>query len=145
MPHIAAGAAQGDGVQNVPFAHQVADQRLSCRLLKGLNRAGQKAGDVDVPDLNMTGEYERGQNDIENGVGQLSDDKLELAPVAVGQHAGDDAKEEKRDSPHRVDKSQLQRRMCEAVDQPAARGLVHPRAQSCAQLGQPQPAEIRKS
>ncbi len=82
------------------FPHQVIDKYLSSRLLKGLYCPIQKTGDIDLPDLNMTGENQSSQDDIKYGIYDLSNDKLCLTSVTISDDAGSHTEDQKWYSPN---------------------------------------------
>ncbi len=87
---------EGNGIQQVFFSYQVIDENLPCRLLKGLHCSGEEAGNIDMPYFDSARQYQGGQNQIEDGIDNLSNNKLSLTPIAVSNYASHNSKQEDR-------------------------------------------------
>ena len=96
-------------IEEVSWPGNVTHQGLARWILKGLYRAGQEAGHVNMPWLDTIRKDERRQDEVEEGVGDLGDDKLCFTTGEIGQRACNDAEEEKRNAAHRGGKTQLKR------------------------------------
>ena len=87
---------------------EVTHQDLARGILKGLHRADQEAGYVNMPGLDTIRKNERGQDEVESRVGDLGDDELCFTTGAIRQRARNDAEKKKRNAAHRGGKAQLQ-------------------------------------
>ena len=65
-------------IQEVFWSGEFTHQSLARGILKGLHRADQEAGYVDMPGLDTIRQHERCQDEVESGVGDLSDDELRV-------------------------------------------------------------------
>src|SRR5207342_3235744 len=83
-------------IEEMFWAGDVTHQGLARRVLKCLHSAGQEAGYVNMPRLDTIRKDERCQDEVEDGIGNLGDDKLCFATGAIRQRARNDAEEEKR-------------------------------------------------
>jgi hypothetical protein len=78
------------------LSYQVIDENLPCRLLEGLHRSGEEAGNINMPYLDSARQYQGGQNQIEDGINNLSHDELSLTAITVSNYASHDPKQEDR-------------------------------------------------
>ena len=77
--------------------------------MKCLHSASKKAGYVDMPRLDTIRKDQRCQDEVKDGISNLSDDKLSFAAGAVRQGARNNPEKEKRNAAHRGSKTQLNR------------------------------------
>ena len=92
---------------------------------------------INMPGFDAPGKDQYGDDDVEQAVDDLRDENLILARVAIGGAAGDGREQKYRNRLNTAHQTQLQRRVGQLVEQPAARHLIHPGGERREDLAEP--------
>jgi hypothetical protein len=133
---------QGDGVRHVFAFDERGDERLIGGSSEGLGKTGDERETKNLPDLNVVGGDQNGEDGGRGHLQILRTEKDSTALEAVGDDSADEGEEEDRDSAEELVESEKECRMAEPVDEPALRHDLHPGANAGSASTDPHEAKI---
>ena len=122
------GGVEGDGVGQVRLAHQVHDEGLAHRDVKGHGRARQKDQGAEHPDLDHFDFHQHPQDQGQEHEDGLGDEEQPELGGVVGHHPAEEGKQEHRQGLERPHQAQIEGGVGEHQDQPAEGHGLHPGA-----------------
>jgi len=133
---------QADRVGQVLAAHHLDRERLARGDVEGVGDPQQDGQDVQMPDLDLLGQGEGGQQTGQQHGGRLGLEQDAAAVEAVGHQASQRDDQEDGNLRGKADHPQLHRRAGQAVDQPGLRHGLHPGADQRDHLPRGEKAEV---